>query len=192
MHDVAVDVGQPVVATLMAVSQSRVIDAKQVKAGGMEVVNMNGVLDNPETKFVGRPVGKPAFDTSTGHPNAEALLVVVASGSCSALTSADCGIGLVRAGDPPPWGADLICGEDLSDVRFIINACVMARDIAKQSVNIALGAATLGALVSAGGILPMTTRRVMAVVNTATLVSMANGVRASAALARRPLPPPPP
>jgi cation-transporting ATPase I len=78
----------------------------------------------------------------------------------------------------------------LSDVRFILQACVAAKRVAKQSVNVALGAATVGTLVSAGGVLPMTTRRIIGVVNMATLVAMANGVRTSAALERRPLPAP--
>ncbi len=115
---------------------------------------------------------------------------LVAAEGASALEASDCGVGLVRTGEVPPWGADLLCREDLSDVRFILQACTVARDVAKQSVNVALGAATLGALVSAGGILPMTPRRVMAIVNTATLVSMTNGVRCSVTLDRRPLPPP--
>jgi len=115
---------------------------------------------------------------------------LVGTGSSPGLPIADVSIGLIRAGEPVPWGAQLVCGEDLTDVRFVIRACVNARQIAKQSVNIALGAATLGAIVSAGGLLPMTTRRVIMVVNTATLVSMANGVRGSSSLARRALPAP--
>ncbi len=103
---------------------------------------------------------------------------------------ADLTIGLMREGEAPPWGAHVICRDDLSDVRFIIHAAVAARQVAKQGVNIALGAATLGALVSAGGVLPLTARRVIAVVNVASLVSMVNGVRGSFALARRALPAP--
>ena len=108
----------------------------------------------------------------------------------AALANADVGVGLTRPGEPPPWGAHLICRSDLSDVRFLLQACTTARDVAKQSVNIALGSATLGALVSAGGIVPLTTRRVLTVVNTATLVSMANGLRASNSMDRQPVPPP--
>jgi cation-transporting ATPase I len=103
---------------------------------------------------------------------------------------ADLTIGLMREGEAPPWGAHVICRDDLSDVRFLIHAAVSARHVAKQGVNIALGAATLGALVSAGGVLPLTARRVIAVVNAASLISMANGVRGSFALARRALPAP--
>lgn len=115
---------------------------------------------------------------------------VVVTGSSAGSSAADCAIGLMREGDPVPWGAHIICRDDLSDVRFLIHSCVAARQISKQSVNIALGAATLGALVSAGGMLPLTGRRVIAVVNAASVISMLNGVRGSMKLARRALPEP--
>jgi cation-transporting P-type ATPase I len=116
--------------------------------------------------------------------------VCLVATSRSAGVEADLTIGLMREGEAPPWGAHVICRDDLSDVRFLIHAAVSARQVAKQGVNIALGAATLGALVSAGGVLPLTARRVIAVVNAASLISMANGVRGSFALARRALPAP--
>ena len=47
----AVDVRQPVVASLMAIGQSFVIDAEEVKTGGVEVVDVNWILDNSEAKF---------------------------------------------------------------------------------------------------------------------------------------------
>jgi cation-transporting P-type ATPase I len=117
-------------------------------------------------------------------------VLVVTTESSPALAAADCSIGLLREGEPPPWGAHVICRYDLSDVRFLIFACVAARQVSRRGVNIALGAATLGALVSAGGVLPLTARRVIAVVNLASLVSMANGTRSGILLARRELPPP--
>ncbi|HEY5958601.1 MAG TPA: HAD-IC family P-type ATPase [Polyangiaceae bacterium] len=116
-------------------------------------------------------------------------VAVVARSNSDALSASDCGIGLFRAGEQAPWGAHVLCRDDLSDVSFLIEATVVARQIAKQSVNIALAAATMGALVSAGGILPLTTRRVVTVVNAATLISMLNGVRASRALIRQPIVP---
>lgn len=117
-------------------------------------------------------------------------VMLVVTGRAVGIGAADCAIGLVRAGEPPPWGAHLVSSDDLSDVRFVLQACVTARKVAKQSVNVALGAAGVGALVSAGGVVSMTTRRVFTVVNTASLIAMANGLRNSASLERRALPPP--
>ncbi|HET7542452.1 MAG TPA: cation-transporting P-type ATPase [Polyangiaceae bacterium] len=115
---------------------------------------------------------------------------VVVTGATPGIAAADCAIGLTREGELTPWGAHIICRDDLSDVRFLIHSCVVARQVSKQSVNIALGAASLGALVSAGGGVQLTARRVIAVVNAASLISMLNGVRGSLKLARRALPAP--
>ncbi len=117
-------------------------------------------------------------------------VMLVATGRASGVGAADCAIGLVRAGEPPPWGAHLVSSDDLSDVRFVLHACEAAKKVAKQSVNVALGAAAVGTLVSAGGVVSMTTSRVFTVVNTASLIAMGNGIRNSAALERRALPPP--
>lgn len=115
---------------------------------------------------------------------------LVTTGASRGIEAADCAVGLTREGERVPWGAHILCRDDLSHVRFLLRACVSARQIAKQSVNIALGAATVGALVTGGGVLPKSTRRVITVVNAATLVSMMNGARTSLQLSRRPLPPP--
>ncbi len=118
------------------------------------------------------------------------VVCTLASNQPDALQASDCGIGLHLDGRPAPWGAHVICGPDLSDVEFIIGATVVARQIARQSVNIALAAATMGTLVSAGGLLPFTSRRVVNAVNIATLISMLNGIRAARNLARQPSMPP--
>ncbi len=113
---------------------------------------------------------------------------LVATGNSPGLPLADFAIGLRRAGRPTPWGAHVLCPDDLAEVHLLLRACVRAREVSRQSVNIALGAAAFGALVSAGGLLPLTTRRVMFVVNAGTLMSMANGVRGSIAIRRLTLP----
>ncbi|MDX2050793.1 MAG: HAD-IC family P-type ATPase [Polyangiaceae bacterium] len=119
------------------------------------------------------------------------VVCVVGTGNSPGLAVADVAIGLTRHTlEPTPWAAHILCSDDLTDVRFIIHACVIARQISKQSVNVALGAATVGALVSAGGLLPLTGRRVLTVVNAASMIAMLNGVRGSATLARQALPPP--
>jgi cation-transporting ATPase I len=114
---------------------------------------------------------------------------LVANGDSLGFPIADVGIGLCRAGEPTPWGAHVLCPDDLAEVRLLLRACVRSREVSKQSVNIALGAAAFGALVSAGGLLPLSSRRVVFVVNMATLMSMANGLRGSIAIRRLALPP---
>lgn len=114
----------------------------------------------------------------------------VATGDSEGLPLADVGIGLVREGEPTPWGAHLICHSTLDEVQFLIHASRAARRLSKQAVNIALGAASFGALVSAGGLLRLTTRRVVFVVNAASLISMTNGYRHAVRLDRLMLPPP--
>ena len=52
LHNVSVDVGQSVIASLMAVCQLFVVDSKQVHAGGVEVMHVHGILGNSETKLV--------------------------------------------------------------------------------------------------------------------------------------------
>lgn len=117
-------------------------------------------------------------------------VALVATGESEGLSLADIGIGLTREDQPTPWGAHIICRSDLQDVRYLIRASEMARRVSKQAVKIALGAASFGSMVSAGGLLPLTTRRVLFVVNAASLVSMANGLRTASALRRVVLPEP--
>jgi cation-transporting ATPase I len=118
------------------------------------------------------------------------VVCLVASGDSPGLAVADLGVGLFRLGEPTPWAAHVICANNLSDVRFLLQACVAARSVAKQSANVALGAATMGAIVSAGGLVPMTIQRAMLLVNAASLVTMLNGARTSSQLRSRVMAPP--
>lgn len=117
------------------------------------------------------------------------VVCVVAQGDSRALDVADLSVALVPPGSQVPWSAHILCRDDLTDVRLLIESSRIAQDVSRQSVNVALGAASLGALVSVGGLLPMTTSRVLTVVNVASLMSMANGFRHAADFGRRPLPP---
>ena len=116
------------------------------------------------------------------------VVCVVGTSSSPGLAAADVGVGLVHDGGTPPWGAHLLCKDDLGHARFIVEACLSARDASKQGVHLALGAASVGAFLSAGGLVPNTSRRVMNAVNSATLLAIANGLRIAAQLDRRPQP----
>ncbi len=117
------------------------------------------------------------------------VVCVVAQGDSRALDVADLAVALVPPGSQVPWSAHILCRDDLTDVRLLIESSRTAHEVSRQSVNVALGAASLGALASVGGLLPMTTSRVLTVVNVASLMSMANGFRHATDFGRRPLPP---
>jgi cation-transporting ATPase I len=118
------------------------------------------------------------------------VVCLVGTGASPGLAAADVGLGVIRPGEPVPWGAHVICHHDLTGVHFMLHACVTARRLAKQSVNVALTTATMGAIVSAGGLVPMTPQRAMGLVNAATLVAMVNAERHAAVLRRNELPQP--
>ena len=44
---------------------------------GVQVMNVQGILRDVVSKFVGRSVDRPRFDSTTGHPNAEALRMMI-------------------------------------------------------------------------------------------------------------------
>src|SRR5262249_23181361 len=73
--------------------------------------------------------GMPADDTIGGGEDLargirrlqrEGRAVCLVTTSRSPRVDADLTIGLMREGEAPPWGAHVICRDDLSDVRFLI------------------------------------------------------------------------
>src|SRR5262249_40644326 len=79
VDDLAVDVSQTVVAAGVAVGQALVIDAQEMQDRGVEVVDMDLVLDGVPAEFVGGPVCEPAAHAAAGHPHREAVGVMVAA-----------------------------------------------------------------------------------------------------------------
>ena len=78
-YDISVHVGEAEVAAAVAVGELFVIEAQEVEHGGVEVVNMNPVLDGLEAKVVGSAVNVAAFHATAGHPGGEAVVVVIPS-----------------------------------------------------------------------------------------------------------------
>src|SRR4051812_37657249 len=74
----SVDVGQAEVAAGVAVGQALVVEPEEVKEGGVEVVDVDLVLDGGEAELVGRAVGVTALHAAAGQPDREAVMVVVA------------------------------------------------------------------------------------------------------------------
>ena len=59
--DVAFDVGQTEVPARVAVGEAFVVEAEEVEDGGVQVVDVDFVLDGAEAEVVGRAVGMPPF-----------------------------------------------------------------------------------------------------------------------------------
>jgi hypothetical protein len=78
-YDSAVDIGEAKVAAGVTVSEFFVIEAEEPQDRGVEIVNVNLVLNRSETKFVGRAVDVATFDAAAGEPGGEAVMIVVAT-----------------------------------------------------------------------------------------------------------------
>ena len=55
--EAAVDVGEPELAALVGVGEPFVIEAEAVEEGGLEIVDVDGILDDVEAEFVGGAIG---------------------------------------------------------------------------------------------------------------------------------------
>ena len=77
---------------------------------------------------------------------ADGHVVALLSGDRRALGAADCGIGVHRAGTPPPWGAHLLVGEDLDAVVLVVEAVAAARKVVRDATMLAKAAGGIGAV----------------------------------------------
>src|SRR5262249_36951526 len=77
-HPPAVD-RRPFVAAVVRVDQLLVVEAEAVQEGGVEVVDVGGLINGVEADLVGSTVGDAALDPTPGHPGREAPGVVVAA-----------------------------------------------------------------------------------------------------------------
>lgn len=62
------DVGQPVIASVVAVGEFFVIEAHEVENGGVEVVHVDFTAGDADAVFVGGTVDEAGFDAAAGEP----------------------------------------------------------------------------------------------------------------------------
>ena len=79
LYHFAFDIGQAEVAAGIAVGQRFVVEAEQMEDGRVEVVDVDFSLGDAQADVVGGSVDMPAFDSAAGHPDAEAVVVVIAA-----------------------------------------------------------------------------------------------------------------
>ena len=85
MHHPAMHIGEAEVAALVTVGELFVVEAHEAEDGGVEVVDVHGVLGHVVTEVVGGAVGEAGLDTAAGHPEGEGLDVVVSPVALAAL-----------------------------------------------------------------------------------------------------------
>ncbi|MBH5338633.1 cation-transporting P-type ATPase [Streptomyces pactum] len=77
---------------------------------------------------------------------ADGAVVLLVSGNRRALGAADCGVGVHRPGEPPPWGAHLLVGSDLEAAGLIVDAVGAAAGVDRESAFLAAGGSGVGAV----------------------------------------------
>ena len=75
----AVDIGEPIVAALEFIGQLLVIDAKKMKHGGLEVMDVDFVFHGVETDVVAFSVSDAWLHPASGHPDGEGVGMVIAT-----------------------------------------------------------------------------------------------------------------
>ena len=88
----------------------------------------------------GNPVAAVRSLQADGH------VVMLVSADRQALGAADCGIGVHRKGEAPPWGAHLIIGDDLDTAALVVAATQTARLVNRDSTRLAVAATGIGAV----------------------------------------------
>ncbi len=66
-------------AAFVGVHEAGVVDAHEVENGGVQVVDVQLVLDGAEAEVVGGADGGAGFDATARHPHREAGRIVVAA-----------------------------------------------------------------------------------------------------------------
>ena len=64
----------------MAESQLLVVNAQQVHACRVKIVDVHLVFNDAESELVSRSIGQPSFHPASSHPDTEALFVVITAG----------------------------------------------------------------------------------------------------------------
>lgn len=80
LDNVSSDVGEAEAAAVVGVGELFVVEAKLVKDGGVDVVDVGFVDGGVMADFIGLPVAHPPLDSSACHPGGEAMRIMIASG----------------------------------------------------------------------------------------------------------------
>lgn len=128
------------------------------------------------------PIGSTLIDTVRALQVEGRVVGLMYRGPSAAFAAADFGLGFYDHSTSPPWGADVMSRGGIEHAQLLLQACIEARTVARQSVQIAAAGAGMGAVLSVKGLEHRTTRQAMIAANFAALVAIGNGMRAATAL----------
>ncbi|MPY79445.1 MAG: HAD-IC family P-type ATPase, partial [Actinophytocola sp.] len=116
----------------------------------------------------------------------DGAVTLVVSGDRDALGAADCGLGLHRDGEQPPWGAHLLLGDDTTAATIVIDAVDVAATVDEQSSTLAAGGSGVGAVAALQGTGARAAARGLLGVNAAAAAAFAGGRWRSRTLVSQP------
>ena len=82
------NISQSKFATLVAPSETLVIESQQVQNGRVEVVNMDWILSDVHSEIIGLTVRNPAFNSTSGQPHRIRVFMMITPGHLVAFPSA--------------------------------------------------------------------------------------------------------
>lgn len=81
MNDPSCHPGEARIQPLEPEGQASVLNSHKMEHGGMQVMNMHGILHSVVSKLISRPIADPRLDTSAGQEHGEPLDMVIPSTS---------------------------------------------------------------------------------------------------------------
>jgi magnesium-transporting ATPase (P-type) len=120
----------------------------------------------------------------------EGAVVMLVSADRRALGASDCGLGVYRPDDDPPWGAHLLINSDLNAAAMVVDAAGAARALARHSITLARAGTGLGSLAAFTSPPRQLPSRTLNAVNVTAGVSMAAGIWSAQKLDGGPVSPP--
>jgi cation-transporting ATPase I len=118
------------------------------------------------------------------------VVALLATRGGEALRAADCGVGILTPGKPPPWGAHLMCGPGLAAAHLVVEATTSAVRASGRSAGLAVAGSAVGGVLALSGARGQAARRAVLPVNGAALAAVAWGAWDGVQLGRRPDPVP--
>ncbi|MEV4170662.1 cation-translocating P-type ATPase [Nonomuraea sp. NPDC049709] len=101
--------------------------------------------------------------------------VMLISGERRALGAADCGLGVHRDGEVPPWGAHVLVGSELGTAVLLVEAVAAARSVDRDAIVLSQAATGIGAASALQGGSARPSVRSLRAVNIGAALAFADG-----------------